>query len=83
MDLNVVRKFRFKLQDEVQEVALAHWENIWQVIVNGAFRERQSHKTKDNSGQMSFEVNSPSGVKLPAKIECTWDKRAVTWIGLP
>jgi hypothetical protein len=79
MDLNVVKKFQFMLEDEVQEVKVAHQDSIWQVILDLAVVERQSHSKNQNAGQAKFEVRSPSGVGLHASIDMLWDKQSLLW----
>eukprot|EP00746_Dinoflagellata_sp_MGD_P001063 gnl/MRDRNA2_/MRDRNA2_101969_c0_seq1.p1 gnl/MRDRNA2_/MRDRNA2_101969_c0~~gnl/MRDRNA2_/MRDRNA2_101969_c0_seq1.p1 ORF type:complete len:364 (+),score=65.93 gnl/MRDRNA2_/MRDRNA2_101969_c0_seq1:74-1165(+) len=79
IDLNVVRKFQFMLEDQIQEVKIAHWDSIWQVVLNLAVVERQSHTNKQNVGQMKFVIRSPSGVQMHAILDMLWDKPSLLW----
>mmetsp|Transcript_44715 Transcript_44715/g.103389 ORF Transcript_44715/g.103389 Transcript_44715/m.103389 type:complete len:307 (-) Transcript_44715:29-949(-) len=80
LDLNIVRKFRFCAQGHPHEVAIAHREYIWQVVVDEKVVDRVSHKQSDDDGEASFHVKVDESLVLPGLVCMTWDSARCLWI---
>lgn len=79
LELNTLRKFQFVVGEAIHEVALAHLENIWQVVFDGKLIERRAHTWRDNTGEACFKVPGPGGEQLPARMGMRWDFGRMLW----
>lgn len=79
VDLNLVRKYRFVAHGELHEVHVAHYDWIWQVVLDGALVDRVAHKRSENNGEAHFEVPGPGGSRLPAAVSMEWKQRGSVW----
>lgn len=78
-DLHVIRKFRFVVQGVLREVQVAHWDWIWQIMLDGKIVDRVAHNKQDELGDSHFEVRTEDGVRLPADIQMFWQPRMNIW----
>lgn len=77
--LNLIRMYRFMVCGQLQEVSIAHAEDVWQVLLDGKIVLRKSHSWKDNQGSLAFEVQRPNASKLPARIDMVWSNSKLVW----
>lgn len=76
---HAVRKFRVMVDNQLQEVVVAHQECIWQVSLNGKLVDQESHSLRENQGHASFEVQAASGASIPAHLEMAWSLKDMKW----
>jgi len=81
LELNIIRKFRFTVCGQLHEVRVAHFDCIWQVVVDGHLVDRVAHKLVDNSGEARFYVKAldGSGWRLKALVRMLWIPRGKVW----
>eukprot|EP00929_Paragymnodinium_shiwhaense_P091509 TRINITY_DN51428_c0_g2_i1.p1 TRINITY_DN51428_c0_g2~~TRINITY_DN51428_c0_g2_i1.p1 ORF type:complete len:323 (-),score=57.84 TRINITY_DN51428_c0_g2_i1:149-1117(-) len=80
MDLQIIRKFRFLACGYIHEVAIAHHDCLWHVVVDGNVVERQPHRLRDCHGEITFDIQAFDGQVLRAGMHMNWSARTMTWV---
>jgi len=78
-NLHVIRKFRFVLQGVLREVQVAHWDWIWQIMLDGKIVDRVAHEKSIEVGESNFDVRAEDGTRLPAAIHMAWQPKINIW----
>lgn len=77
---NITRKFRFFMDNEPQEISVAHQEFVWQVSLNGNMVDQERHALRENEGHAKFEIKDANGAQIPVHLEMTWSLKDMRWI---
>jgi hypothetical protein len=72
LELHIVRRFRFRAGHELHELSVAHSDCIWQVVCDGALVARECHRMKDNSGEVSFNIQVAPELEVYAALQMSW-----------
>lgn len=78
-NLKIVRKFRFIVNDSLQELHVAHKDWIWHFIHNGCILNRLTHSMAEDNCERHFELDNPDGTKAMADVRMDWDERQKIW----
>lgn len=79
LDLNIIRKWRFLACGKTHEVAAAHRNCVWEIILDGNIIDRQTHTLRENVGEVGFDIKVGDGVMVKASLHMKWNSRQMIW----
>lgn len=70
---NVMRRYRFVVDSQLQDLSIRHKAGAWRVILNGETMENVVYAFSCRCGAATFSLPTPSGGEMPAcfKMECS------------
>jgi len=79
LDLNAIRKFRFKACGRLHEVELTHEHGVWEVIADKKVIDRKAHGMTDMSSEVRFDIQAADGQLLDTCVRMRFSLKEVLW----